>query len=63
MKHLFIAAIILLCGYALSWTIIVGALWLISLCFGWQFNIAVATGIWLILCLWKLLTYKGKKEG
>lgn len=63
MKHLFIAALIILGGYALSWAIITGALWLICLCFGGQFNIAVATGIWLILCLWKLLTYKVKKEG
>lgn len=35
----------------LSWACICGLLKLIALCFGIAFNLAIATGIWLIICL------------
>lgn len=63
MKVFLTVALFLLGGYALSWALTVGLLRLIFLCFAWPFDIGLATGIWLILCLWKLLTHKGKKEG
>lgn len=34
-----------------SWLITCGIIWLITLCFGLTFSWAIATGIWLILCL------------
>ena len=47
-------------GYALSWAITIGLIYLICLCFSWQFNLLIATGVWLILCLLKLLFPGGK---
>lgn len=35
----------------ISWACICGLLKLIALCFGIAFNLAIATGIWLIICL------------
>lgn len=40
-------------GFALSWAISVGLIYLICLCFSWQFNLLVATGIWLIMIILK----------
>ena len=40
-------------GLALSWAITVGLIYLICLCFSWQFNLLVATGIWLIMIILK----------
>lgn len=54
-----IGALIILVGYVLSWAIIVGILYLICLCFSWKFSLLVATGVWLIMCLVKLLFHKG----
>jgi hypothetical protein len=34
-----------------SWAITIGVIWLICLCFSWEFNLLIATGIWLILML------------
>ena len=33
----------------LSWAITVGLIYLICLCFSWNFSLLIATGIWLIL--------------
>ena len=38
---------------ALSWAITAGLIYLICLCFSWQFNLLVATGIWLIMIILK----------
>ena len=47
-------------GYALSWAITTGIIYLICLCFGLEFSISIATGIWLILCLiWLFFKKKG----
>lgn len=61
MKHIIISILIVAGIYALSWAICVGIMYLISLCFSWEFDILIATGIWLILCFIKLLfpTEKG----
>ena len=40
-------------GLALSWAITIGLIYLICLCFSWQFNLLVATGIWLIMIILK----------
>lgn len=36
---------------ALSWLTTCGLLYLITLCFGWEFSWAIATGVWLILVM------------
>lgn len=45
---LFIAAI-----YAFSWLVTCGVIKLITMCFGWDFTWAMATGIWLVICIAK----------
>ena len=49
-------------GLAISWTITAGLVYLVCLCFSWQFNLLWATGIWLILCLVKAVFGKGGAE-
>lgn len=44
-------AIILILNYVASWIITCGIIKLITLCFGLSFSWAIATGIWLVLCL------------
>lgn len=46
-------------GSAIAWAITVGLVYLVCLCFSWQFNLLWATGIWLILCLVKAVFGKG----
>ena len=49
-------------GYVISWGITIGTIWLISLCFSWEFDLLIATGIWLILCLiWGFIPKGGAK--
>ena len=43
----------LILGYALGWIITCGVIKLITMCFGWTFSWAIATGIYLIMCLAK----------
>lgn len=40
--------------YAISWICTCGIIKLITMCFGWTFSWLIATGIWLIICLFKL---------
>lgn len=53
-------AFVLLC--ALSWIITCGIVYLITLCFGWNFSWGMATGIWLVSCLIKVLFFRSKKD-
>ena len=41
--------------YALSWIISCGLIKLITMCFGWTFKWSIATGIWLLTCIVKLI--------
>lgn len=47
---------------ALSWAICLGMMYLICLCFSLEFNILIATGVWLILCFIKMV-FPSKKGG
>lgn len=51
--------------YATSWAIVCGLLKLITMCLDLPFSLSVATGIWLIICLIKLVFGRsgGKKNG
>lgn len=55
MTKFIVGALIIALTYAVSWAITVGIIYLIFLCFSWKFNLLVATGIWLLMCLAKLL--------
>lgn len=35
----------------ISWAVTCGLIYLITLCFGWEYNIGIATGIWLFMFL------------
>lgn len=50
---IFIGILLLAIGYAISWILTCGIIKLITICFGLTFSWAIATGIWLILCLLK----------
>ena len=43
--------IVLILTYVASWIITCGIIKLITLCFGLTFSWAIATGIWLVICL------------
>lgn len=47
---LFILFVVLI-AFGLSWILTCGIIKLITLCFGLTFSWAIATGIWLVLCL------------
>jgi hypothetical protein len=40
----------------MSWIITCGILWLICMCFGWGFDLLIATGIWLVLVFLKFIS-------
>lgn len=50
--------LIILALCALSWVIVCAFIKLITMCFGLAFSWAIATGIWLIICLINLLFKK-----
>ena len=54
----FIIAMVL--GYALSWAVVVGIIKLITMCFSIGFSLPIATGVWLILCLLKLVFHNSE---
>ena len=39
--------------YGISWIVTCGIIKLITMCVGWKFSWAIATGIWLIICILK----------
>ena len=60
MMYVLLMILLIVVGYAISWGATVGAICLICLCFSWEFNLAIATGIWLILCLiWSFIPKGG----
>lgn len=63
MSKVWVLTVAMAVGYALSWAFCVGIMKLITMCFSWPFSLPVATGIWLILCLMKLLFYKPEGGG
>lgn len=45
------AIIVLAAIFAFSWLVICVLVYLVTLCFDWTFNWAMATGIWLLMIL------------
>jgi hypothetical protein len=62
MRKGLVIIIALIVGYAISWAVIVGIIKLITMCFSIGFSLPVATGIWLILCLLKLVFHKSEER-
>ncbi len=58
MREWMIVLLIVAGMYAISWGMTVGIIKLITMCFSWDFSLAAATGIWLILCLVENLLHK-----
>ena len=50
----------LILALAIGWAITIGLVYLVCLCFSWQFNLLVATGIWLVLILLKSVFQGGE---
>lgn len=46
-----IIAVLMIIGYGISWIATCGLIYLITLCFGWEFNWLIATGIWLLIII------------
>jgi hypothetical protein len=44
-------ALTIILALTVSWAITCGIVYAITLCFGWPFTLATATGIWLIMLL------------
>lgn len=56
-----IAALLYILGLAFSWGASVGVMYLVCLCFSWEFDLLIATGIWgMIGLIWNLLSKGGK---
>lgn len=60
MKNKFILGAIgffcmLIVGLAIGWLLTCGLVWLITLCFGWEFSWLTATGIYLLIIAFKLI--------
>lgn len=43
--------VVLVLAVGVSWGVCAGFVWLITLCFGLEFSIATATGVWLCLVM------------
>ena len=51
-----IAVLFLMAGLiAFNWIVICGIVKLITLCFGWTFSWPIATGIWLVMVLLRMV--------
>lgn len=48
-----VVTLLLAVCYGISWIVTCGIIKLITMCFGLEFSWAVATGIWLIICILK----------
>lgn len=59
MKKFIITALIFIALCAISWAITLGLVYLICLCFSWEFSWLIATGVWLVMCLLKGVFDKG----
>ena len=55
--------LILVMLYGISWIATCGLIKLITMCFGLKFSWAIATGIWLIICILKSIFNVTVKNG
>ena len=55
-----IVAIIFVAIFALSWGVTIGIIKLITMCFNWKFSLLGATGVWLIIILFRGIFQQNK---
>ena len=53
-----LGCLVMALGYALSWIVTCGLIYLVTLIFGWSFSWLTATGIWLILCIFRFVVVR-----
>lgn len=61
-SNILVMIVIVIASMAISWGVVVGIIKLITLCFGWEFSLPVATGIWLIMMLAKMVFSGFRKD-
>lgn len=61
-SNILVIIAIVVASMAISWGIVAGIIKLITLCFGWEFSLLGATGIWLIMILVKMVFSGFKKD-
>ena len=57
-----LAVLFIIFVYALSWIVTCGLIKLVTLCFGWAFSWAIATGIWIVLVILKSIFCNGSSK-
>lgn len=57
-----LAVLFIIFVYALSWIVTCGLIKLITLCFGWAFSWAIATGIWIVLVILESIFCNGSSK-
>lgn len=57
-----LAALFIIFAYTLSWIVTCGLIKLITLCFGWAFSWAIATGVWIVLVILKSIFCNGSSK-
>ena len=57
-----LAVLFIIFVYALGWIVTCGLIKLITLCFGWAFSWAIATGVWLVILILKTIFYDGSSK-
>ena len=57
-----LAALFIIFVYVLSWIATCGLIKLITLCFGWAFSWAIATGIWIVLVILESIFCNGSSK-
>lgn len=57
-----LAVLFIIFVYALSWIITCGLIKLVTLCFGWAFSWAIATGIWIVLVILESIFCNGSSK-
>lgn len=60
--NILVTTAIVIASVTISWGVVVGIIKLITLCFGWEFSLPVATGIWLIMMLAKMVFSGFRKD-
>ena len=56
------ALLIAALAYAISWVITCGLIAILFKCFGWEFSLAIATGIWIVICILRSIFSSSSKK-
>lgn len=62
MRKVLIGVLAIITSYAISWAVVVSFIKLITICFSVNFQLKIATGIWLILCALKFVFHNSERS-